>query len=109
MRHSTQLAQDMKRKLPVLIAHGRITAEDGARLGREVHMRELVLQALHLGTTGRLFWRARVWLAYMQRHARLQIQREAGAIDEETFHRRCGELRRWRDQLFRNPWKEGGL
>jgi len=109
MRHSLQLSQEVLRKMPVLIKHGRATQADKADLAREVHMQELVMKSIKMHMTDRLFWRGRVWLAYMHKHAQLQIRRYGGEISEAGFHGRCRGLRRWRDAQLanRSVWKRG--
>lgn len=63
-------------------------------LRREVEMRKYVRQRLR----GEMRGVAGVWRAYMVRHARLQIARYAGEIDEETFRREAGAALRWRNE-----------
>lgn len=55
----------------------------------------------HREAAGSFQGSAAVWWAYMVAHARLQVKRYAGEMDNETFYEACAMLRLERDAADR--------
>lgn len=91
MQHGNLLREELSDKARWLVMNGRMSPAEELRLGEECEHRRRVMMALR-GYKIRLTAADVVWRDYMVAHARLQVDRRSGLIDEREFLTRCYAL-----------------
>jgi len=91
MKHGNDLRGDLLKKARWLVKNQRMTPDEEKKLEREIEHRRRVMLTFE-GFTIRLKAEDLAWRDYMVAHARLQVDRANGLIDQAEFLARCYAL-----------------